>query len=77
VPDSKWGEAVNAAVVLNAGASVAADELMQFVKAEMGSVKTPKRIWFVPQLDRNAAGKVSRAGVRASCLHTELTMKSS
>ena len=65
VEDAKWGEAVNAAVVLQPGAIIAAEELIAWVKAELGSVKAPKRVWFVEHLERNAAGKVSRAAVRA------------
>jgi acyl-CoA synthetase (AMP-forming)/AMP-acid ligase II len=68
VPDAKWGEAVNAAVVLHTDVTAIADEIIAFVKSELGSVKAPKHIWFVPQLERNAAGKVSRAGVRAALL---------
>jgi acyl-CoA synthetase (AMP-forming)/AMP-acid ligase II len=62
--DPKWGEAVHAAVVLRQGMRADADELIAFVKHELGSVKAPKRVWFVDRLERNAAGKVSRAGVR-------------
>jgi acyl-CoA synthetase (AMP-forming)/AMP-acid ligase II len=68
VSDAKWGEAVNAAVVLHAGAEADADELIAWVKSELGSVKAPKQIWFVSALARNAAGKVSRAGVRSALL---------
>ncbi len=64
--DPKWGEAVHAAVVLHHGIAVADDDLIAWVKAELGSVKAPKRIWRVEHLERNAAGKVSRAGVRKS-----------
>jgi acyl-CoA synthetase (AMP-forming)/AMP-acid ligase II len=64
VPDEKWGEAVNAAVLLRSGVIANAAELMMFVKGELGSVKAPKAIHFVPELPRNAAGKVSRAAVR-------------
>ncbi len=70
VPDAKWGEAVNAAVVLHAGAKTGAEALIAWVKSELGSVKAPKHIWLVPQLARNAAGKVSRAGVRAALLES-------
>jgi acyl-CoA synthetase (AMP-forming)/AMP-acid ligase II len=62
--DPKWGEAVNAAVVLRR--RVTSEELILWVKGELGSVKAPKRVWFVERLERNAAGKVSRAAVRAS-----------
>jgi fatty-acyl-CoA synthase len=64
IPDEKWGEAVNAAVVLSAGAAASPAELISFVKGELGSVKAPKTVWIVEGLPRNAAGKVSRAEVR-------------
>ena len=64
VPDEKWGEAVHAAVRVADGTAVTAEELIAFVKAELGSVKAPKAIHFVADLPRNAAGKVSRAAVR-------------
>jgi acyl-CoA synthetase (AMP-forming)/AMP-acid ligase II len=64
--DPKWGEAVSAAVVLRAGAIATAEQLILWVKSELGSVKAPKRIWFFDQLERNAAGKVSRTSVRAA-----------
>ena len=66
VDDPKWGEAVNAAVVVRPGMKVTAEELMAWVKGELGSVKAPKKVRFVERLERNAAGKVSRAAVRAS-----------
>ena len=64
VADDKWGEAVHAAVRLTPGVLVNPAELISFTKAELGSVKAPKEIHFVPELPRNAAGKVSRAAVR-------------
>jgi acyl-CoA synthetase (AMP-forming)/AMP-acid ligase II len=65
VPDEKWGEAVHAAVRLVPDVTVTGAELMAFVKAELGSVKAPKVVHVVAELPRNAAGKVSRAAVRA------------
>jgi len=65
LPDARWGEAVSAAVVTWPKCHVTAEELMAWVKDEIGSVKAPKRVHFVQQLDRNAAGKVSRAAVAA------------
>jgi len=64
VDDPKWGEAVNAAVVVRRGSTVGGEELIAYVKDELGSVNAPKRIHFVDRLERNAAGKVSRAAVR-------------
>jgi acyl-CoA synthetase (AMP-forming)/AMP-acid ligase II len=68
VDDVKWGEAVSAAVVLHPDMPANADELIAFVKSDLGSVKAPKRIWFVAMLDRNPAGKVSRAAVKQAVL---------
>jgi acyl-CoA synthetase (AMP-forming)/AMP-acid ligase II len=65
VEDAKWGEAVHAAVRLVPGAKVEARELIDFVKRELDSVKAPKRIYFLSELPRNAAGKVSRGAVKA------------
>ena len=65
VEDERWGEAVHAAVKLAPGILVNAEELITFAKAELGSVKAPKAIHFVRELPKNAAGKVSRADVRA------------
>ncbi|MEP6493555.1 MAG: AMP-binding protein [bacterium] len=68
VEDEKWGEAVNAAVRVAPGARADANALIAFVKAELDSVKAPKRIYFVDELPRNAAGKVSRSAVRAAVI---------
>ena len=64
VADDKWGEAVHAAVRLVPGVLVNPAELIAFTKSALGSVKAPKAIHFVPELPKNAAGKVSRAAVR-------------
>ncbi|KHK60362.1 long-chain fatty acid--CoA ligase [Burkholderia sp. A9] len=70
VPDDKWGEAVHAAVQLRAGASVDTDELIAFVKRELGSVKTPKVVHFFDELPRSAVGKVLKPAVRDAILGT-------
>ena len=64
LPDDKWGEAVQAAVVLHDGATAAADEVIAFAKREVGSVKAPKRILFYDDLPRSGVGKVLRREVR-------------
>ncbi|MGH7619989.1 MAG: class I adenylate-forming enzyme family protein [Gemmatimonadaceae bacterium] len=68
VEDPKWGEAIHAAVRLAPDAPATADDLMDFVKRELDSVKAPKRIYFLDLLPRNPAGKVSRSAVRALSL---------
>lgn len=67
-PDAKWGEAVHAAVVRHEGATDLEAGLIAHVKAELDSVKAPKRVHFVDALPRNAVGKVVRRVVRAQCV---------
>jgi acyl-CoA synthetase (AMP-forming)/AMP-acid ligase II len=68
VEDSKWGEAIHAAVRKLDGADANEQELIDFVKRELDSVKAPKRIYFLDELPRNPAGKVSRSAVKALSL---------
>lgn len=65
VPDAKWGEAVTAYVVLRAGKSATADELIHHVKAIKGSVNTPKRVEIVTALPLTALGKLDKKALRA------------
>ena len=64
VPHPDWGEAVHAEIMLCEGSSVAADELIEFVKARLGSYKAPKSIKFVADLPLSPVGKVLRRRVK-------------
>lgn len=64
VADDKWGERVEAAVVLRGGAQVGEQDLVQFVKDELGSIQTPKSVHIVSDLPRNEVGKVVRRDVK-------------
>ena len=66
VGDDKWGERVEAAVVLREGANVDAVELTAFVRQGLGAIKTPKAIHLVEDLPRSAVGKVLRRDVKAA-----------
>jgi acyl-CoA synthetase (AMP-forming)/AMP-acid ligase II len=65
IPHEKWGEAVHAVVVRKAGATVAEQELIDLVKAELGSVPAPKTVEFADALPVNPAGKVDKKSLRA------------
>ena len=54
------GEAVCAFVVGQAGATLDADGIIAELKSRIAGFKVPKRIWLVPQLPRNAMGKVQK-----------------
>lgn len=63
-PHSEWGEAVHAEVVLRDGLNVSEQELVDHVKARLGSYKAPKSFAFVPALPLSPVGKVLRREVR-------------
>lgn len=65
VPDDKWGEAVKAAVVLKAGATVPEQELIDLVKQHKGGVWAPKSVDFMDAFPLNPAGKVDKRAIRA------------
>ncbi len=60
VADDKWGERVEVAVQVNPGAAFDSDALLAFVKARIGSVKTPKRVHVADELPKSGVGKVLR-----------------
>jgi acyl-CoA synthetase (AMP-forming)/AMP-acid ligase II len=62
VPDSEWGEAVAAAVVLAAEASD--DELKDWVRERLRSTRTPEVIHVRDELPYNETGKLLRRVVR-------------
>lgn len=68
LPDDKWGEKVVAVVQLNAGRTLGPDELIQFVKARIGSVKAPKLVDIWPDLPRSKVGKVLKKDIRLEML---------
>jgi acyl-CoA synthetase (AMP-forming)/AMP-acid ligase II len=64
VPDTKYGEEVAAAVVLQREASVA--DLLAHCRERLAAFKVPKTIHIVAQIPRTATGKVQRRVVAAA-----------
>jgi malonyl-CoA/methylmalonyl-CoA synthetase len=60
VPHADFGEAVVAMVVPRSGAAPDAAELIGAVKTRIANFKVPKRLFIVPDLPRNAMGKVQK-----------------
>ena len=60
LPDTKWGEAPHAFVVLKAGQSTTEEELRTFVRDNMAHFKVPKSFTFVPELPKTATGKFQK-----------------
>ena len=59
-PDAEWGEAVNARVVLRAGASVDGAALRAHCSARLAPFKVPKTFSFSERLPRSETGKLVR-----------------
>ena len=64
-PHPKWGEAVKAVIVLRAGQSATADELIASVAARKGSFQAPKAVEFVEAIPQTPVGKPDKKAVRA------------
>ena len=65
LPDDKWGERVTAVLQLHPGHEVTAEEIKSFVKARVGSVKTPKQVEVWDDLPRSRVGKVLKTEVKS------------
>ncbi|MEE8138017.1 MAG: acyl-CoA synthetase [Thermoanaerobaculia bacterium] len=60
VPDPEWGERVVAAVVLEGAEELALEGLREWAKERLAAYKVPTRLVTVPELPRNALGKVTK-----------------
>ena len=60
IADADFGEAVAAAVVLEPGAALDRDGLLQQLAPQLARFKLPRKIVFVDELPRNAMGKVQK-----------------
>ena len=58
VPDDEFGQRLKAFVVLNQGAKADQESLQQHVRERLARYKVPREIVFLPNLPRNATGKV-------------------
>ena len=65
-PDEKWGERVQAVVVLNDDHSVTEKELIAHCKERLAGYKCPKKIEFWRELPKTPIGKILRKEVKKS-----------
>ena len=64
LPDSKWGEAPHAFIVLKPGAAATAEELRGFTRQRLAHFKTPRTFNFVTELPKTATGKIQKFVLR-------------
>jgi malonyl-CoA/methylmalonyl-CoA synthetase len=65
MPDDTWGEAVSAAVVTKPGATLTLPALREWCKSRLSVYKVPQRLAVVPELPRNAMGKITKPALRS------------
>ncbi|MER8046119.1 FadD3 family acyl-CoA ligase [Streptomyces sp. NPDC094032] len=65
VPDPRLGEVGKAFAVRRPGSTLTADDLIAWSRREMANYKVPREVEFVPELPRNASGKVLKGELRA------------
>ena len=65
VADRRWGEVGAAYVQVREGAALTEAELRAHLQANLARYKVPRYIEFVPELPRNATGKIRRVELRA------------
>ncbi|MER5381105.1 FadD3 family acyl-CoA ligase [Streptomyces sp. NPDC002688] len=65
IPDSRLGEVGKAYVVRRPHSVLTADDLIAWSRREMANYKVPRTIEFVPELPRNASGKVVKGELRS------------
>ena len=64
MPDTKWGEAPHAFIVLKPGASADPDQLRAFVREHLAHFKCPHSFNFVADLPKTATGKIQKFVLR-------------
>lgn len=62
-PDEEWGERVCAAVVCRPECALSLEELREWARKRLAVYKIPSRLRVVPDLPRNAMGKVTKPEV--------------
>jgi acyl-CoA synthetase (AMP-forming)/AMP-acid ligase II len=68
IPDPYWVERAHAVVVLKGGASLTADELIDFCKQRIARYKAPKSVEFVQSLPKTPSGKILKRELREKYL---------
>jgi malonyl-CoA/methylmalonyl-CoA synthetase len=64
MPDPVWGDRVTACVVARPGPPPALEELQAFARERLAPYKLPRALVFLPELPRNALGKVQKGRLK-------------
>lgn len=65
VPDERWGEAVQAAIVKRVGyESTTETEIIEFIRERLARYKAPRAVEFHAELPKTGSGKIYKKGLR-------------
>lgn len=60
VPDEKYGEEINCAIILREGLKMEEEDMLKFCKSNLAAFKVPKKVFFANDLPKTATGKIQR-----------------
>nr|WOX58872.1 4-coumarate-CoA ligase 3 [Phyla nodiflora] len=60
VPDDKYGEEINCAVIPREGSNLDEEEVTRFCKKNLAAFKVPKRVFLTDSVPKTATGKIQR-----------------
>ncbi|GAB4858267.1 Probable CoA ligase ccl9 [Ancistrocladus abbreviatus] len=60
VPDDKYGEEINCAIIPKEGSKIDEEEVTRFCKKNLASFKVPKKVFITDSLPKTATGKIQR-----------------
>jgi malonyl-CoA/methylmalonyl-CoA synthetase len=64
LPDETWGDRVTACAVLRPGHALTLDELRAWARERLAPYKIPRELRLLPELPRNALGKVQKGKLK-------------
>ncbi|XP_058205923.1 probable CoA ligase CCL9 [Rhododendron vialii] len=60
VPDDKFGEEINCAIIPREGSNIDEAEVLRFCKKNLAAFKVPKKVFITDSLPKTATGKIQR-----------------
>ncbi|KAJ9706528.1 hypothetical protein PVL29_001821 [Vitis rotundifolia] len=60
VPDDKYGEEINCAIIPREGSDLDESEVLRFCKKNLATFKVPKKVFMTDSLPKTATGKIQR-----------------
>ncbi|KAG7016870.1 Oxalate--CoA ligase [Cucurbita argyrosperma subsp. argyrosperma] len=69
VPDPKYGEEINCAIIRREGSKIEEEDVLRFCRNNLAAFKVPKKVFFTDSLPKTASGKIQRRIVAAHFLH--------